>query len=786
MRSSFTRIRLGRFSSGKRTLFLGCLSLMVLVSLGVVPQLLAKKKGGDDKTADSALSERKRALQALNRLAFGPRPGDVQRVMAMGVDRWIDLQLHPEKIPDDTMEARLAPFRTLRMSSKEIVEEFPDNQMIKQVMDGKKSMPSDPARRAVFEVQIARLQEKKERKEEAAAPSVALPSTPATSAEPSPLVASTGPAASDSAKSEAELAAAIAADAIAAAGDGKSVPSKGMTSPGVSAMNSANGASANEMSMAPLASAKPASDDVQVRRREERLSADLKIQGLMDLLPDQRYKKVMAMSVDERLTIAPGLHGGKGQDFLAGMEPKQKETLLAMANPQGVVEEELVQAKLLRAIYSDRQLEQVMTDFWFNHFNVFAGKGPERVLLTNYEQDVIRPHALGKFEDLLLATAKSPAMLFYLDNWMSEGPNSPQGLGIPKHPSPYRPHYPPGSPYVKRKQNNGLNENYGRELLELHTLSVNGGYTQRDVTEVAKVFTGWTIEKPYEGLGFKYDPRMHEPGPKFVLGHKIKPKGEDEGKEVLHLLATSPRTAHFISLKLAQRFVSDEPPPALVDRMAKNFLKKKGDIREVLTTLFQSPEFWAADNYRAKVKTPLEFVASAVRATGADVDDAMPLARQIANMGMPLYAAQPPTGYSMKAETWVSSSALLNRMNFALGLTGGKVRGVKVDSVQLAGGPPPPADATVALSALETKLLAGDLSTQTHDSIMAQITAGQIQALQLQTPAKNAAANPPDKSPQDKDKDKKSSQRKPADAARPPDASTIAGLLLGSPEFQRR
>jgi uncharacterized protein (DUF1800 family) len=793
------KIGFGEIGSSKSALLLLCLSLTLFLSISAVPQLLAKKKV---QAADSGLSEQKRAMQALNRLAFGPRPGDIQQVMAMGVDRWIDLQLHPEKIPDSAVDARLAPFRTLRMSSKEIVEEFPDNQMIKQVMDGKKPMPSDPARRAVFEVQIARLQEKqekKERKEEAAA----TPPAPAPSASPAPA----GPSAADSAKTEAELAAAIAADAVAAAADGNSMASTNKTSPnmastntnspkmnspamnaGMNAMSSSDAVSASEMSMASPPAAKPASvGDAQARHREDRLDANLKIQELMNLSPGERYKKVMAMSTDEKVAFAPALHGGKGQDFLAGMEPKQKETLLALANPQNVVEEELVQAKLLRAIYSDRQLEEVMTDFWFNHFNVFVGKGPERVLLTNYEQDVIRPHALGKFEDLLVATAKSPAMLFYLDNWMSEGPNSPQGLGIPKHPSPYAPHYPPGSPYVKRKQNNGLNENYGRELLELHTLSVNGGYTQRDVTEVAKVFTGWTIEKPYEGLGFKYDPRMHEPGPKFVLGHKIKPKGEAEGLQVLHLLATSPQTAHFISLKLAQRFVADDPPPALVDRMAKTFEKKKGDIREVLTTLFQSPEFWAADTYRAKVKTPLEFVASAVRATGADVDDAMPLARQIANMGMPLYAAQPPTGYSMKAETWVSSSALLNRMNFALGLTGGKVRGVKVDSVQLAGGPPAPADATVALSALEAKLLAGDLSTQTHDSIMTQITAGQVQAPQIQTPAKNAVASQPDKSLPDKNaQDKKSAQRKPADAARPPDASTIAGLLLGSPEFQKR
>jgi uncharacterized protein (DUF1800 family) len=730
----------GRSRFGKPALFLLGLSLAC-----VVPQLLAKKK---DKAADAGPNEQKRAVQALNRLTFGPRPGDVQQVTAMGVDRWIDLQLHPEKIPDSAVESRLAPFRTLRMSSKEIVEEFPDQQVIKQVMDGKRPMPSDPVKRAVFQVQIARLQEKKERKE----------AGPGPASVPTPSPAAAG------AKTAEELAAEAAASPDA-------TPSAPADSNSMNTM-SANGAPANEMSMTPPANSKPAPvDDAEARRREDHLYADLKIQGLLDLPPDQRYKKVMAMSTDEQVAFGDSLRG-KGQEFLDGMDPKQKETLMAMNNPQAVVLSELVQAKLMRAIYSDRQLEQVMTDFWFNHFNVFVGKGPERVLITNYEQNVIRPHALGKFEDLLVATAKSPAMMFYLDNWMSVGPNSMQAMGTPGRPArPYGPYgrprrYPQQqqNPNAKRKQASGLNENYGRELLELHTLSVNGGYSQRDVTEVAKVFTGWTIEKPYQGLDFKYDPRMHEPGPKFVLGRRIKPKGEDEGKEVLHMLATSPQTAHFISLKLAERFVSDDPPPALVDRMAKTFQKKKGDIREVLTTLFQSPEFWSADTYRAKVKTPLEFVASAVRATGADVEDAFPLARQIANLGMPLYSAQPPTGYSMKADTWVSSSALLGRMNFALGLTSGKVRGVKVDAVQLAGGPPAPADATTALSALEAKLLAGDVSKQTHDSIIAQI----------ETPAKNTA---PDS------QENKAPQRKPAG---PPDASTIAGLLLGSPEFQKR
>jgi len=739
-----------RSSVAKLSFFLLSLSLTSLLSVSVVPQLLAKKK---DPAEDSGQNEQKRAMQALNRLAFGPRPGDIQQVMAMGVDRWIDLQLHPEKIPDQAVESRLEQFRTLRMSSKEIVEDFPDNQIIKQVMDGKRSMPSDPARRAVYQVQIARYEEKQEKKQERKQEAAVAAPLPA------------GPAASDTAKTEAELAAAAAAspDAVQAAADGN-----GMSSTGMNPTTGSSGARSGEMALAAPADVKPAPVDyAEVRRREDRLAADAKIQGLLDLSPDLRYKKVLAMSTDEQVSLVESVRGGKGAEFLVGMDPKQRETLLAMNNPQAVVVDELIQAKLLRAIYSDRQLEEVMTDFWFNHFNVYAGKGPERLFLTNYEQEVIRPRALGKFEDLLVATAKSPAMLFYLDNWLSEGPDSLQALGIPAHPSRYAPHYPPGSPYVKKKQNNGLNENYGRELLELHTLSVNGGYSQRDVTETAKVFTGWTIEKPNQGGGFKFEPRMHEPGPKFVLGHKIKPKGEDEGREVLHLLATSPQTAHFISLKLAQRFVSDDPPTALVDRMAKTFQKKKGDIREVLTTLFHSPEFWAADTYRAKVKTPLEFVASAVRATGADVDDAMPLARQIGNMGMALYSAQPPTGYSMKADTWVSSSALLNRMNFALGLTNGKVRGVKIPGVALVGIQP---DASTALSELEAKLLGGDVSKQTHDSIIAQI----------QPPGKN------DGMPKLKPEGDKMKVSEHKVSPGPPDWFTMTGLLLGSPEFQKR
>jgi uncharacterized protein (DUF1800 family) len=699
-------MRVGRTKSAA---FFLCFSVACAVS-----PLLARKK---DKPA-SGVSDQKRAVHALNRLTFGPRPGDLQNVMAMGVDQWIDLQLHPEKIDDHSLDARLEPFRTLRMSTKEIAEEFPDGQELNQVMNGKRPMPSDPATRMVYQVQIARLQDRRERQQEAKNTSTAERSTMA----PIPTADVTGGGADNSAVAT-----------VTKTTDGEN----------------------DKDTMA--ASAPPAKltreEEQEARRREDQLYTDLEVQQLPSLPPDQRFKKILSMSPEAQFTLADSFRGGKGQEFLEGLTPKQKEILLAMNNPAGVVSGELSQAKLLRAIYSQRQLEEVMTDFWFNHFNVFVDKGVDRLLLPAYEREVIRPHALGKFEDLLVATAKSPAMLFYLDNWLSVGPNSAQALGLPLHPDGRYGRYPPRARPNQNKRPSGLNENYGRELLELHTLSVNGGYSQRDVTEVAKVFTGWTIEKPFAGGSFKFDPRMHEPGPKFVLGRRIKPKGEGEGLEVLHRLATSPQTAHFISLKLAERFVSDDPPQALVDRMAETFLKKKGDIREVLAVMFHSPEFWADTTYRAKVKTPLEFVASAVRATGAEVEDALPLAQQLNRMGMPLYGAQPPTGYSMKAETWVSSSSLLNRMNFALALTSNKIKGERVNAAELAGSSSP-GELAATLSALETGLLAGDVSKQTHDSITAQIDAAKSGASQKQQ--------------------------------RPPDVSMIAGLLLGSPEFQRR
>jgi len=393
-----------------------------------------------------------------------------------------------------------------------------------------------------------------------------------------------------------------------------------------------------------------------------------------------------------------------------------------------------------------------MVDFWFNHFNVFAGKGQTRNYLTEYERDAIRPHVLGKFRDLLQATAESPAMLFYLDNWQSaapEGaPTSASNDRRNRRTNPGRPFGRPGQigkppqrrtiadlpPGAQNRKPRGLNENYARELMELHTLGVDGGYTQKDVQEVARAFTGWTIANPRQGGGFAFEPRMHDDGEKIVLGQKIKKGGgKHDGEEVLDVLAAHPSTAHFIATKLVRRFVSDQPPQALVDRAADRFRETKGDIREVVRTIVTSPEFFAEEAYRAKVKTPFEFVASAVRAASADTTNAMPLVQAMRELGMPPYQCQPPTGYADRADAWVNTGALLSRMNFAVALTDGRLRGLRAPTSLLN------APVETARDTITDEVLAGDLSSSTRTTV--------------------------------------------EKAARP---SQAVALLLGSPEFQRR
>jgi uncharacterized protein (DUF1800 family) len=323
---------------------------------------------------------------------------------------------------------------------------------------------------------------------------------------------------------------------------------------------------------------------------------------------------------------------------------------------------ELQQARLLRSIYSQRQLFEVMVDFWTNHFNVFSAKGADRWLVTAYDRDTIRPHALGKFRDLLLATAQSPAMLFYLDNWLSASPDSP-GARF-------------GGQNNRRR---GLNENYARELMELHTVGVDGGYTQKDVVEVARCFTGWTIRQPQQRAEFVFEPRIHDNGEKIVMGTRIPAGGGmEDAKRVIDLLARHPATARFIALKLARRFIADEPPASVVEKAAAAFRQSDGDIPSVLRTIIDSAEFFAPENYQAKVKKPLEFVASAVRALGAETQVTHQLFRYVGRMGEPLFLAQPPTGHPDTASSWISADMLLTRMNFAADLVANRLPGSRV------------------------------------------------------------------------------------------------------------
>ncbi|GAB3404010.1 DUF1800 domain-containing protein [Massilia agilis] len=320
---------------------------------------------------------------------------------------------------------------------------------------------------------------------------------------------------------------------------------------------------------------------------------------------------------------------------------------------------ETAEARLLGAIDSPRQLEEVMVDFWFNHFNVFAGKGIDRALIASYERDAIRPYALGSFRDLLGATAKHPAMLFYLDNVVSTSNEF-------------------GAEQAKKgaKGPRGLNENYARELMELHTLGVDGGYTQKDVTELARMLTGWTFQ-PQRLVRFnetfRFDPKRHDQGVKTWLGRTVEPSGQREGEMALDVLAVHPATARHVSYQLAQYFVSDVPPPALVERMAKTWIETRGDIRSVLRTLFASDEFMAPQAVGAKFKTPYQFVVSAVRASGVPVKNVQPLMGTMSQLGMPLYGCQTPDGYKNTQDAWLNPDALTRRITFATALGSGRI-----------------------------------------------------------------------------------------------------------------
>jgi uncharacterized protein (DUF1800 family) len=405
---------------------------------------------------------------------------------------------------------------------------------------------------------------------------------------------------------------------------------------------------------------------------------------------------------------------------------------------------ELQQLAIVRAALSERQLREVMVDFWTNHFNVFVGKGQDRFLLPSYIEETIRPRALGRFEDLLIATAKSPAMLFYLDNASSVAPGSEpprirRGLGGGRGFGGFggfrglrgmRP-LPPVQAAPPPRTPRGINENYARELLELHTLGVDGGYTQQDVIQVARIFTGWSIDRPELGAGFVFHDWAHDYGDKQVMGETFRGEGEKEGIQLLKFLANNHATMHHVSAKLCMRFVADLPPDGCIDAAVAAWQKTHGDIRAVLRAIFTSPDFWAPQNVRAKVKTPFEFVVSAVRAAAVDPDTTPRLAQVVARLGEPLYQQPAPTGYAETEEHWVNSGALLARMNAAMMLARDCSSVPAID------------DHAQLVDAINQGLLAGTMSAHTRGVILEQL-ADVRDSVQARTLAVGLALGGPD------------------------------------------
>ena len=605
--------------------------LLVLCSLALAPACTPATSGAPSATAANAptplvvvpptepreQTADQQVRHALDRLGFGPRPGDVARVRAMGVDRWIALQLAPDRIPDATTDALIASaFPTYHADTRELVSLAQAGQQAIRQRARQAARQGDTSSKRDLRADVLR-------------------------------------------------------------------------------------------------------DDPQLR-------AQL-----------QRARRVVG-------------------------------------DVQG--------AKLARAVASDRQLQEVMTDFWENHFSVYNAKGLTRTFIPSYDRDVIRPHALGRFRDLLGAVAKSPAMLFYLDQFQStvDSTHSPlRGVRAPRMRAALR--------------RRGLNENYARELLELHTLGVDGGYTQRDVIEVARALTGWTMN-PRQGAAFVFRPEIHDADAKVVLGHRLAAgRGIEDGEEVLDIVARHPATARFIARKLAVRFVSDDPPPELVERAAATFRRTDGDIRETVRTIVTSPEFFSHAAYRAKVKSPFELVASALRAMGARADTTPRAAQMVAYLGAPIFGHQAPNGWPETGDAWMNAGAILNRINFGLALAAGRVPGASVaqwpDAGRLAGAP-----REQQVDAVVSAFLGGQASPDTRDILirgenpLAAKLAGQAE----RTPAQPMAPSGKDDDAgvtmmQDGGPRRAGARGMPL--GRPVQLEGLAqvvGLAIGAPEFQRR
>jgi uncharacterized protein (DUF1800 family) len=608
--------------------------------------LLLAPSADSSKPFQTKLPKDQQALHAVDRLTFGGKPADVERAKRIGVEKWIDEQLHPERLAENpALAAKLASLKAIQMPAADLFKTYPPQAVIAQIARGNMPMPEDPLLRQAIEQVVERYKVKKSEGKEAAENVKESKPTP------------------------------------------EELRSRILT----------------------------VLDPAQARTLRSGTAAEKR--ALLASLPESKQEQLLlALPAPARRALVP-------------VAPtSMRRNIILLTQPQQVIAYDLNEAKLQRAIYSTRQLEELMVDFWFNHFNIYLDKGADRHLVPSYEREAIRPNALGKFSDLLHATASHPAMLFYLDNWQSVGAEPPaMGRGQRRAAAP------------KLKRNaRGLNENYARELLELHTLGVDGGYTQKDVTEVARCLTGWSIADPRRGGSFLYNDRIHDKGAKTVLGVTIPAGGgQNDGEKVLEIVLNHPSTARFISRKLATRFVADDAPEELIARMAKSFTESHGDIRTVLRTMFLSREFLSAGAYRSKVKTPFEMVVSAARAVDANIESAASFSQRLNELGQPLYRKVEPTGYSSRNEEWINSAALLGRMNFALALAQNKLPGAQS---QIA--------SSTTREQLEAQLIPSGLSPSTREAI------------------DNALKTD-----------------------RSLDTSTtglIAGLLLGSPEFQRR
>ena len=677
------------------------------------------------------LSSRERVEQLLDRFTYGPRPGEIDRVLAQGGGAgWMEQQLNPAVIPDPVLNRRLAEYPAIGMSPEQALTVFPDRQQVKAVEDDRTDKKQN--------------------------------------------------------------------------GDTKALNPKAVAGTGVAPSTATAAADASTEGDSP--------QDKQARR-----DTAARLAGVLLAMPkEQRMAAVIAWPVRDRIALTGNgnLPPAQRQLLLKDCTPREREALLAMGsgvNSSGAIGVELAQARVLRDILSERQLEAVMTDLWFNHFNVSLEKGPDRWYTASYEREAIRPHALGKFGDLLLATATSPAMMVYLDNLESVGPDS-QANG--------------GNRPVGKRGPRGLNENYGREVMELHTVGVNGGYSQADVTALAAILTGWGVDQPQQGGPFTFNPRRHEPGAEAWFGHCVADDGTvtvpaadsaagcpagnapasqvsmQQGIAALKLLAASPQTAHSVAHLLAQYFVADTPPPALVDRLTQTYLSTGGDIKAMLRAIVDSPEFNARQYFRTKVKTPIEFLASAYRSTGTDPANPEAIVNQAKVMGMPLYRALPPTGYYLTADQWMNSTALVDRLNFAYQLSAGKVANQPFDgshvlamglldssSLPAAGADRVPVEETraqpaktimhttaVQSAAPDAPGVPANAGTQFATQLLGQVVTGQpvspktSRLIEAQVTADRAA----------------NKQDAAGSIPAGQEVNLIVGLLLGSPEFQRR